>query len=98
VTVLGSAIFNIAGLTFDGPLDNFWQGSAPPDPELLKAFRKVVLTQAQLNGSFFTEAGIVQGIEAAMERIDVAAVAPQVFPIARTEIPPASLAPVIIRN
>ena len=57
VTVLGSAIFDLAGLTFQGPLDGFWQESTPPDPELFKAFRKVVLTQAQVNGSFFTEAG-----------------------------------------
>jgi len=98
VTVLGSAIFDIAGLTFQGPLDNFWHGSAPPDPELFKAFRKVVLTQAQLNGSFFTEAGIAQGIAAAMKRIDVGSVVPQAVPIARTNIPPASLAPAIIRH
>jgi capsular polysaccharide export protein len=98
VTVLGSAIFKLAGLTFQGSLDSFWRESIPPDPELFKAFRRVVLTQAQLNGSFFTEAGIAQGIEAAMERIEVASVAPQAFPVARAQIPPAPLAAVIIRN
>jgi capsular polysaccharide export protein len=98
VTVLGSAIFDMAGLTFQGPLDDFWQRSTAPDAELFKAFRKVVVAQAQLNGSFFTEAGIAQGIEAAMERISVASVLPQAAPVPRTKISPAPLAPAIIRN
>ena len=57
VTVLGSAIFDLEGLTFKGPLDGFWREKSPPDPELFKAFRKVVLTRAQVNGSFFTYEG-----------------------------------------
>ena len=33
VAVLGKAIFNLAGLTFKGPLDDFWKESTPPDPD-----------------------------------------------------------------
>jgi capsular polysaccharide export protein len=74
VAVLGSAIFNLAGLTFQGPLDNFWREGAPPDTELLSAFRKVVLTRAQLNGSFFTHAGLDLALAGALERLEVATV------------------------
>jgi capsular polysaccharide export protein len=83
--VLGSAIFDIAGLTFQGPLDDFWQSGAAPDPALFEAFRKVVLTQAQINGSFFTEAGIDVGIETAIEQLGVVAVQPQTAPVYRPE-------------
>ena len=75
VTVLGSAIFDMPGLTFQGPLDRFWQEKTPPDPELFRAFRRVVLTPAQVNGSFFTEAGIALAIEGALERIGASPVA-----------------------
>jgi hypothetical protein len=92
--VLGSAIFDIPGLTFKGPLDGFWQDSTPPDPELFKAFRKVVLTRAQVNGSFFTEAGLALGIEAALERIDVAIVQPHAAQLTRPEHFSPALAPV----
>jgi capsular polysaccharide export protein len=71
VAVLGSAIFNLAGLTFQGPLDNFWRESAPPDAELLSAFRKVVLTRAQVNGSFFTQDGLDLALAGAIERLEV---------------------------
>jgi len=85
VTVLGSAIFDIPGLTFRGPLDSFWRESAPPDQELFRAFRKVVLTQAQVNGSFFTEAGISLAVSAALERIDVPLAQPQTVAVHRPE-------------
>src|SRR6185503_8740670 len=71
VAVLGSAIFNLAGLTFQGPLDNFWRESAPPDAELLSAFRKVVLTRAQVKGSFFTQDGLDLALAGAIERLEV---------------------------
>jgi capsular polysaccharide export protein len=94
VTVLGSAIFDIPGLTFRGHLDGFWQKSTPPDPELFSAFRKVVVTQAQMNGSFFTEAGIALGIEGALERIGVPAVEPQAVALHRPGHVGPALAPV----
>ena len=71
VTVLGSAIFDIPGLTFQDHLDRFWRESTPPDAELYRAFRKVVMASAQVNGSFFTEAGIALALDAALERMEV---------------------------
>jgi capsular polysaccharide export protein len=85
VTVLGSAIFDIAGLTFRGPLDRFWRDAAIPNAELFKAFRKVVLKRAQMNGSFFTDAGMQVAIDAALKKINVPEVKKQ--PVIQTRAP-----------
>jgi capsular polysaccharide export protein len=87
VTVLGSAIFDIAGLTFRGPLDRFWRDAAIPNAELFKAFRKVVLKRAQMNGSFFTDAGMQVAIDAALKKINVPEVKKQ--PVIQTQKIPA---------
>jgi capsular polysaccharide export protein len=71
VAVLGRAIFNLAGLTHQGDLDGFWRERTPPDPELYRAFRKVVLTRAQVNGSFFTAEGLNLALAGALERMEV---------------------------
>ncbi len=71
VKVLGNALFDIPGLTFQDSLDRFWVEGTPPDMELYRAFQRVVLARAQVNGSFFTRAGMELAIEGAMARIDV---------------------------
>jgi capsular polysaccharide export protein len=65
-------VFDMPGLTFQGSLDRFWLEKSAPNPALFRAFRQVVLRRAQLNGSFFTEAGIALAVEAAVERLGVA--------------------------
>lgn len=76
VAVLGNAIFDVPGLTFQGPLDRFWHEGAAPDADLFKALRKVVLARAQVNGSFFTEAGLALAVEGAIAKMQVAAAVP----------------------
>lgn len=71
VKALGRALFDMAGLTYQGPLDRFWTEGTAPDPALFRAFRRVVLHRAQVNGSFFTEAGIRLAVQGAVERIGV---------------------------
>ncbi len=97
VAVLGSAIFNLAGLTFQGPLDGFWQESTQPDAYLLNAFRKVVLTRAQVNGSFFTHEGLELAIAGTLDRLEVAAVPqPANQPFAESAAPAPAKSPVLI--
>jgi capsular polysaccharide export protein len=74
VAVLGRAIFDLAGLTYQGELDGFWREATPPDSEIYKAFRKVVLTRAQVNGSFFTPEGLDVAIAGTLEKLEVAPV------------------------
>jgi capsular polysaccharide export protein len=98
VAVLGHAIFDLAGLTFKGPLDSFWQGSTAPDQALFRAFRKVVLTRAQVNGSFFTDEGLELAVEGTLKRIDLTPIAQ---PVAQTRkiyaAPAPAKSPVLIR-
>ncbi len=55
---LGTAIYDLPGLTFQGGLHAFWEERAPPDPRLLQAFRNTVVHTTQVNGDFYTAVGI----------------------------------------
>lgn len=55
VKVCGSAVYDMKGLTFQGALDSFWQaaGDERIDRELYRRFRNYLISQTQLNGSFY---------------------------------------------
>lgn len=48
----------MAGLTFQGSLNDFWQERRPPDPELYRCFRNTVIHATQINGGFYSQSGI----------------------------------------
>jgi hypothetical protein len=52
VKVLGTAIYDIEGLTCAGGLDQFWTDPIPPNPLLYQEFREYLLAINQVNGSF----------------------------------------------
>lgn len=52
VKAMGRAIFDMAGLTDQAPLDRFWSSPAPPDPGLFARYRTWVLDHVQVNGGF----------------------------------------------
>lgn len=60
---LSNPIYNLPGLTFQGPLDAFWRDAAPPDAELFRRFRNTVVHATQVNGGFYTRTGIVLAVE-----------------------------------
>ncbi|MFN7065937.1 MAG: capsular biosynthesis protein [Aquificaceae bacterium] len=53
VKVMGKAIYDIPGLTFQGSLDDFWKSPGEIDRELLSKFRNYLIKTTQLNGSFY---------------------------------------------
>lgn len=55
---LGRANYDIAGLTYQGTLANFWQNPTPPNTELFEAYRKFHLYKTQINGSFYTKVNL----------------------------------------
>jgi capsular polysaccharide export protein len=55
---MGDPLYNLPGLTFQGPLERFWKESAPPDPMLFRRFKKCVVYATQVNGGFYCSAGI----------------------------------------
>lgn len=69
VITLGSCLYDIPGLTFQGKLDDFWVKSAPPDPELRDAFIKAIAGCIQIKGGFFSEEGLAAVLDQAAERL-----------------------------
>jgi len=70
VISLGKAIYDIAGLTFQGKLGEFWSAPTPPDMALFDAFRRVLASRCLIPGSFFNEAGLSLAVDAAIHRLE----------------------------
>jgi capsular polysaccharide export protein len=70
VIALGNAVYDIAGLTHQGELDEFWRAPKPPDGDLFDAFRRVLAARCLIPGSFFSEAGLKLAVEAALDRLE----------------------------
>ncbi len=53
--VCGKALYDFAGLTYQGELDNYWDEApdAIPDQRLLNRFLHHLVSRTQLNGSFY---------------------------------------------
>jgi capsular polysaccharide export protein len=73
VKTLGDAVYDMPELTFQPSLDRFWTEATPPDEALFDCFRRVVAARTQVNGGFFSKAGLelaVNGSIAALENAD----------------------------
>lgn len=70
VIALGSAVYDIPGLTYQGDLDQFWTEAMPPDAQLFDAFRRVLATRCMIPGSFFNETGLKIAVDAAVRRLE----------------------------
>lgn len=55
---LSNPLYNLDDLTFRGSLDDFWREGAPPDAELFRLFRNALIHTTQINGGFYSAAGI----------------------------------------
>src|ERR1051326_7687576 len=53
VKALGNAVFNVAGLTCQSSLDEFWHDPQPPDRELLAAFLRALIGTTQVKGGYY---------------------------------------------
>ncbi|MBE8798695.1 capsular biosynthesis protein, partial [Klebsiella pneumoniae] len=51
--VMGKALYDIEGLTWQGPLNQFWQADFAPDAKLFQRFRTHLLYQTQINAVFY---------------------------------------------
>ena len=55
VKVLGRANYDVAGLTDQNSLANFWHNPMKPDAELFNAFRQYHMNVTQVAGNFYSE-------------------------------------------
>lgn len=67
--VLGIAVFDIPGLSFQGPLDEFWKAPAKPDEKLRAAFIKALVVATQVKGNFYHPEGRSIAIQEAANRL-----------------------------
>jgi capsular polysaccharide export protein len=69
VIALGQAVYNIPGITFDGPLDAFWSRPTPPDPRIWDAFSRVLQARCLVYGGFASDEGIAMLVEGSIARL-----------------------------
>ncbi|RQS67968.1 capsular biosynthesis protein [Burkholderia sp. Bp8963] len=67
---LGTAIYDMPGLTWQGGLDTFWRHSGPPDERLFQAFLDYVIYRTQINGDFYTRKGIDMAVAGSVRRLE----------------------------
>lgn len=72
VIALGTAIYDLPGLTFQGRLDRFWTAAVPPDMTLVDALRRVLAAHCLIRGGFFSEEGITEAVGNAVLRFEAA--------------------------
>ncbi len=69
VIALGSAIYDMTGLTFQGSLDNFWTQASPPDDTLFNNFQQAVIEQTQINGGFYNQRSIEMSVQGSLPKL-----------------------------
>jgi capsular polysaccharide export protein len=69
VIALGSAIYEVPGLTFQGRLAEFWSDKRPPDAGLFDAFNRAMAATIQVRGGFIGRAAIETGVRHVAERL-----------------------------
>jgi capsular polysaccharide export protein len=69
---LGTAIYDMPGLTCQLGLDAFWTRPEPPDARLFQAFRRVVIQETQINGNFYGGRGLALAVAGAAARLEAA--------------------------
>lgn len=71
---LGSAIYDIPGLTYQGKLDDFWVDALKldnkPDDGLFNDFKKSLIALNQINGDFYTRKGIKMAVLGSLPFLD----------------------------
>ncbi|EPZ85775.1 capsular biosynthesis protein [Burkholderia cenocepacia] len=67
---LGTAIYAIPGLTWQGSLDDFWTQADGPDMHLYRAFLDYVMHHTQINGDFYTKSGIEMAVAGVVARVE----------------------------
>ena len=57
VKVMGRAVYDIEGLTHQGPLSDFWETPEVVDPELAEGLIRAMAAKIQVKGSFYDREG-----------------------------------------
>jgi capsular polysaccharide export protein len=69
VKTLGPAIYDVAGLTHQGPLDSFWTAPSKPDSQLVRDFVRALAGAVQVRGTLYSRDGLDAAVSAMSQRI-----------------------------
>ncbi|MFM0065103.1 capsule biosynthesis protein [Paraburkholderia aspalathi] len=67
---LGTAVYDMPGMTWQGTLDDFWCSASSPDREVYQTFLNYVIDQTQINGDFYTRSGIAMAVTGVIDRLE----------------------------
>jgi capsular polysaccharide export protein len=70
VKTLGSAIYDVAGLTHPGDLPGFWDDPLRPDASLVAAFLRALIGATQVKGGYYTRAAQDYAVPIFAERLN----------------------------
>ena len=70
VKLMGQAVYNVPGLSFQPSLDAFWTEGVPPDPDLLEAFLALLCGAFMVRGAFHQDSGLAAAVAGAVARLD----------------------------
>jgi capsular polysaccharide export protein len=70
VKTLGSAIYDVPGLTHSGDLASFWHDPQPPDRELAAAFLRALIGATQVKGGYHTRAAQKAALPVFADRLE----------------------------
>jgi capsular polysaccharide export protein len=66
---LGTAVYDVKGLTHQEGLDSFWTDPTPVDPVLIEQYTKALAASIQIKGDFYNKAGRKVAIAEIVRRI-----------------------------
>lgn len=69
VIVLGDAVYDVPGATYQGLLDQFWQNPGRPDRDLYQAFKRLLHAQCLVRGGLASESAIQILIDSSIDRM-----------------------------
>ena len=70
VKLLGQAVYDVPGLSFQEDLDAFWTEAEAPDPVLLGAFLALLCGAHMVRGAFHQDSGLAAAVAEAVTRLD----------------------------
>ncbi|MEG3125894.1 capsule biosynthesis protein [Sphingomonas sp. GB1N7] len=69
VIVLGEAVYDVPGVTYQGRLDQFWSAPGKPDEKLYAAFKRMLHAKCLVRGGLASESAIRILIDSSVERL-----------------------------
>ena len=68
--VTGNAIFDVPGLAFQGPLDDFWTKASAPDKDLVADYIRLLAGAVHIRGGYYTKDALDMSVPATVDRLE----------------------------